>query len=83
MQESARLGEKVGMQAGMNAAPRLADQIRDEDILAPEDKSLRERLIDFLEWGSGSAQSAGLSDRDLPSRLAAGALDVEGLELTL
>ena len=49
MQQSSMLGQRIGMMAGVRAGPRLAEQIREEDILAPDDKPLRERLIDMLE----------------------------------
>lgn len=49
MQETALLGQQIGMRAGANAGPRLADRLREEDILAPEDSSLRDRLLDMLE----------------------------------
>ena len=48
-QESAQIGNRVGAVAGARAGFRLADQLRDENLLQAEDGSTVQKLIEMLK----------------------------------
>jgi len=48
MMAGAEMGQRAGMQAGVNAAGRLADRIENEGLVEVEDEGMMDRLLNAL-----------------------------------